>query len=149
MARSRRRTRPIGPRCAVILRTTSSAPLYTPLSAVCSRTLTRSKGCPDSTAQTPPTPPATNALMDCTSSELAAFATSLTSCAALCTSSFSSFVVLGIFWRRSFGFEGEEEDISRTVTQPEDEESLPRTFCGQKKTQLRREVRSEGGFAAG
>ena len=34
------------------------APEYTPFSAVCSLTLTRSKGWPTRTAQTPPIPPA-------------------------------------------------------------------------------------------
>src|SRR5277367_3808926 len=42
----------------MVLRTTSNAPLYTPFSAVCMRTLTRSKGWPTMTAQTPPTAPA-------------------------------------------------------------------------------------------
>ena len=48
------------PSLATVRRTTSIAPLYTPFSAVCSRTLTRSKGCPTRTAHTPPTPPATS-----------------------------------------------------------------------------------------
>lgn len=34
------------------------APEYTPFSAVCKRTFTRSNGWPTTTAQTPPTPPA-------------------------------------------------------------------------------------------
>lgn len=34
------------------------APVYTPFSAVCNRTFTRSKGWPTTTAQMPPTPPA-------------------------------------------------------------------------------------------
>lgn len=38
--------------------TTSIAPEYTPFSAVCIRTLTRSNGCPTNTAHTPPIPPA-------------------------------------------------------------------------------------------
>lgn len=46
------------PSFATLLVTTSMAPLYTPASAVCSLTLTRSKGWPTMTAQMPPKPPA-------------------------------------------------------------------------------------------
>jgi len=48
----------IRPSLATVFRTTSIAPVYTPFSAVCNRTLTRSKGCPTTTAKIPPTPPA-------------------------------------------------------------------------------------------
>ena len=53
------------PSLAIVFLTTSIAPLYTPFSAVCNRTFTRSNGCPTITAQTPPTPPATSARRDC------------------------------------------------------------------------------------
>src|SRR5438045_8481005 len=46
------------PSLATPLRTTSTALVYTPFSAVCSLTLTRSNGCPTITAQIPPKPPA-------------------------------------------------------------------------------------------
>lgn len=46
------------PSRATLLRTTSMADEYTPRSAVWRRTLTRSKGWPTTTAQTPPNPPA-------------------------------------------------------------------------------------------
>lgn len=52
----------LSPSLAMLLRTTSRADEYTPLSAVCSLTLTRSNGCPTMTAHTPPKPPATNDL---------------------------------------------------------------------------------------
>ena len=48
------------PSRATVFLTTSIAPVYTPLSDVCNLTLTRSKGCPTRTAQTPPPPPAAN-----------------------------------------------------------------------------------------
>lgn len=50
------------PSLAILFFTTSSALEYTPLSAVCSRTFTRSKGCPTITAHTPPNPPAAKLL---------------------------------------------------------------------------------------
>jgi len=62
-----------------ICRTTSIAPLYTPLSAVCKRTLTRSKGCPTRTAQTPPAPPATSERNDCSDDFVASTAACSTS----------------------------------------------------------------------
>jgi hypothetical protein len=46
------------PSFATLFLTTSSALLYTPFSAVCSLTFTRSNGCPTMTAHTPPNPPA-------------------------------------------------------------------------------------------
>lgn len=45
------------PSLATVLLTTSIAPVYTPFSAVCNRTFTRSNGCPTTTAHTPPTAP--------------------------------------------------------------------------------------------
>jgi hypothetical protein len=48
----------LNPSRATLFLTTSIAPLYTPASAVCRRTLTRSNGWPTTTAQTPPKPPA-------------------------------------------------------------------------------------------
>lgn len=47
------------PSLATVFRTTSIAPLYTPFSAVCNLTFTKSNGCPTTTAQIPPAPPAT------------------------------------------------------------------------------------------
>ena len=73
------------PSRAIVVRTTSIAPLYMPLSAVCRRTLTRSKGWPTITAHTPPTPPATKDRMLDTVAAVA-----------WTTSSLSSSVVVGI-----------------------------------------------------
>jgi hypothetical protein len=67
------------PSFAIVLRTTSMAPVYTPLSEVCSRTLTRSNGWPTTTAQTPPTPPETRARSDCSEDLVATFTSSLSS----------------------------------------------------------------------
>jgi hypothetical protein len=55
------------------------APLYTPFSAVCIRTLTRSNGCPTTTAQMPPTPPAASARSDCSEDLLASLMSSFNS----------------------------------------------------------------------
>ena len=67
------------PSLAIVLFTTSIAPLYTPFSAVCNRTFTRSNGCPTITAHTPPTPPETSARSDCADFLLAALTSSFNS----------------------------------------------------------------------
>lgn len=98
-----------GPSLAIVFRTTSIAPEYTPFSAVCNRTLTRSKGCPVTTAKTPPTPPAAR------SRKLWSdfFVATLTSCSSSCGEGSLSFTsdedMLGYasrgswWWREVFG----------------------------------------------
>ena len=53
------------------------APVYTPFSAVCNRTFTRSKGWPTTTAHIPPTPPAVNDRRPADKDDLVASATSV------------------------------------------------------------------------
>jgi hypothetical protein len=67
------------PSFAIVFLTTSIAPVYTPFSAVCMRTLTRSNGWPTTTANTPPTPPANSARSDCSDDLEAALTSSLSS----------------------------------------------------------------------
>lgn len=55
----------IAPSLAIVFLTTSIAPVYTPFSAVCNRTLTRSNGWPTTTAHMPPAPPATRSRKLC------------------------------------------------------------------------------------
>ena len=55
--RMSRVTHPLIPSFAIVFRTTSTAPVYVPGGAVCSRVLVRSKGWPTRTHETPPKPP--------------------------------------------------------------------------------------------
>jgi hypothetical protein len=90
------------PSLAMVFRTTSMAPVYTPFSAVCMRTLTRSKGWPTTTANTPPTPPASSARSDW-SEDLEAALTSSLSSAVLGSFSMTESVVLGMMGSCSGG----------------------------------------------
>lgn len=70
---------PRTPSFASVFFTTSIAPLYMPGSAVCNRVLVRSKGCPTSTAHTPPSPPEMNAFIEDEVDETARFWSAATS----------------------------------------------------------------------
>jgi hypothetical protein len=87
------------PSFAIVLRTTSMAPVYTPFSEVCNRTLTRSNGWPTTTAQIPPTPPATSARSDWSEDLVATLTSSLSSPAEGSFSAIASlvFVMVGSF----------------------------------------------------
>jgi hypothetical protein len=86
------------PSFAMVRRTTSMAPLYTPFSAVCMRTLTRSNGCPTTTAQMPPTPPAASARSDCSEDLLASLMSSFNSSLEGRFSALSGLLVGAIEW---------------------------------------------------
>ena len=80
----------LSPSRAMLFRTTSTADEYTPLSAVCNRTLTRSNGWPTITAQTPPKPPAAKDRSWAKLADATALASSLSSSLVWGTWSFSA-----------------------------------------------------------
>lgn len=70
----------LNPSLATPFRTTSMALEYTPFSAVCNLTLTRSKGWPTTTAQIPPTPPAAKDRIPEVKEDLVVSTTSVATC---------------------------------------------------------------------
>jgi len=104
------------PSFAIVRRTTSMAPLYTPFSAVCIRTLTRSNGCPTTTAQMPPTPPAASARSDCRDEVVATLMSSFNSSVEGRFSALSGLVgaiaVAGSLGASHWGIRGYETDLS-------------------------------------